>query len=479
MPAATKKRDSRLPFAQIDEDFLAPRDPVLGYIKIGGKGSRVLYAGGTGRPWVPPTRFVDPARFEVTTREKRTQQVEGQGKAKGQKFDLDMGYKRDDAFHTAIDDAAPSSLKIRLMYPHWQQSLIAFLGAYGKSAWVCRGDGVEAIDSSRGECVCPCPRLAQFEGTYEGPPPNDGRRWKDGDKWRTDGLFACKPHAQLNVILEDAEIFGGFWAFKTTSYETISNLIKSLQTLEAMFDRLDGLPLEMRVMAASKSFGGGLTTQPIVTIIVPASMNTARQVAADAAAESRKFLPVDRSLDEETYREAVVAEMVEEEGSYAGEFAPDSQVDPQDLEEARAAEVEEPDDEGPDFEVIGPDEKLELEQAAPPQEGPEGADEPEAGAGDSVDRAAAEAPLPSAVPASEAERYPPDDSDRNEVANLCRAVLIKEGWESDAIQGRIEHHEKAGDLESLRARLERHCPESYQKVTAPDMFAEPKDGLPE
>ena len=88
--------DTRLPYTEIDDDFLPPRDPLLGLIKIGGKEATIRYARATGRPWVAPTRFLDPARFEVTTREKRTEKVKGKGKASGEDFTVDLGYVRDD-----------------------------------------------------------------------------------------------------------------------------------------------------------------------------------------------------------------------------------------------------------------------------------------------------------------------------------------------------------------------------------------------
>ena len=432
-------RDSRLPYTELDDGFLAPRDPVLGYVKIGGKDATVRYARNTGRPWVAPTRLLDPARFEVTTREKKTDTVKGKAgsNAAGESFTVDLGYVRDTAFHELEGvGAAPSSLRVRLLYPRWNQNLIAFLGAYGRE-WVCRGNGVEATDIKRGACACPCPRLKQFSGTYDGTKPDDE--------------LACKPHGQLNVILEDAGVFGGFWAFKTTSYETISNLIKSLRMFEEMFGRIDGLPLELRVMAATKQIpGGGTTTQPIVTLVLPASMETARQVAADAAAESRKFLPAGRPLEEEKYIEAVVSEMTSEAESYAGEYLP---------------VVEEVDDEesgdGPSV------------PAGPPAVAGAGpGDQDETPSPDDAQ------PTDEVEGATREEDPDPDDSDRNDPAalemELATKVLEAAGdWTAKGINDRVEYHRKTGTLDKLLERLEKNMPEAWAKVAQP----EPEDGL--
>ena len=443
------KTDTRLPYTELDDGFLPPRDPVLGFIKCGGKDATVRFAR-TGRPWVAPTRLLDPARFEVTTREKRTTKVKGkQGTdAAGQDFTLDLGYVRDEGFH-GLDGVGPgpSSLRVRLLYPRWNQNLITFLGAYGRE-WVCRGNGVEATDIKRGSCACPCPRLVQFSGKYDGTKPSD--------------KLICKPHAQLNVILEDAGVLGGFWAFKTTSFETTSNLIKSLRIFEEMFGRIDGIPLELRVMAATKQIpGGGTTTQPIVTLVLPYSMETARQVAADAAAEARKFLPAGRPLDEETYREAVVSEMEEEASSYAGEFLPAEEV------------------------VEGGDMLLGESDVPLPDEDPD--EEQESGGGPSVQEADDGPTAEAGAGPEDQDETPspddaPDDSDRNDdPEQLARDVLKAAGWNPDAIDDRVAYHVKTDTLDKLLERLERGHPEAWAKVTAPEVFDgvdEPADGLP-
>lgn len=522
--------DPRLPYRELDADFLAPRDPLLGYIKVGGRSPDVRYARGTGRPWVAPIRLLNPARFEVTTREKRTKKMKGKGNASGQDFTVDLGYVRDEEFHGLEDvGAAPSRLRIRLLYPTWKQNLIAFLGAYGRE-WVCRGNGVEAIDIKRGECACPCPRLTQFDGEYSGTKPNDS--------------IQCKPHGQLNVLLEDAGVFGGFWALKTTSYGTISNLIKSLQMFEEMFGRVDGLPLELRVMAVTMQVpGGGTTVQPQVTLVLPASMDGARQLAKAAATESRKYLPAGGELDETKYLAAVVEEMEAEVESYASEFMPPGEVleveeeahDPalpgevesreefrRDLDkaegvvegelrkqagiqagqraaeailEAARAQMAEAEDnlvkelekrlakglpvvsalsgDGPSVQAGAPQRgEPEVQDAtSPPDEVEEPTREEDPDPEEPGD--SGKNPEPTGKdPDSSADSDRNDDLAEYDRANyeLAKKLLESTGdWTEEGIQDRLEYHRKTGTLDTCVQRLKKHMPDAWAKVAAENM----------
>ncbi|MDK1102515.1 MAG: hypothetical protein QGD93_02660 [Actinomycetota bacterium] len=541
MPAEIARRDPRLPYREISDDFLEPRDPLLGYIKVGGRSPTIRYSR-AGKPWVGPIRLLDPARFEICTREKRTQKMKGEGAKSGEEFTVDLGYVRDDDFH-AKDGVGPkpSSLRIRLLYPRWNQNLISFLGAYGGREWVCRGNGVEATDIKRGACVCPCPRLVQFSGTYEGEKPNDGVKYKTGNVWKQDGVHPCKPHGQLNVLLEDAGVFGGFWALKTTSYGTISNLIKSLQMFEEMFGRVDGLPLELRVMAVTMQVpGGGTTVQPQVTLVLPASMDGARQIAADAAAESRKYLPAGGPLDETKYLEAVVSEMEEEGEAYAREFMPAEVIEDEEGTPNQENENDDDDNDGREGDkragrmdegdprrprgsagdaggalstegggedhgeggggegqnggsVRGDDpEAVGDSGESPAEEGKDGPLEGNESTQMAPDERPTDAPTLQGQPADSGESpemsddsdESPEDSGRNDPEpksaehELAAKVLKAAGWKEEAIQGRLEYHEQTGTLDKLLERLERGEPDAWAKVEQADIFEdEPEDGL--
>ena len=431
-----------LPFTTLDPSFLQPRDPVLGYIKIGGKEKEPRMTA-AGKPWACPIRFIDPPRFEVVTREKIIKHVQGTKKNSGTSFPVDLGYKRDAEFHRLIKEENPTTLNIRLMYPMPGENFLVFLGAHSGKRWECRGNGVAAMDEKRGDCPCPCPRLEQFEGNYKGRPPNDGNK-----------LYPCKPHGQLMVILEDANIFGGFWPFKTTGYTSISNIMATLALMQKMFDRVDGLPLEFRVMQATIMHGGIRTTQPVVTLVLAAAMNTARQIAADAAEESRKYLPLGTDKEKESYRDAAIQEMEEAGDDYLSEFVPevvdqDEPVQKIEAEEEDAA----PDPEGPNHEVAEDDDSEE------------------------------EPPEPNPIPNSEEEAPPeevpeePPEKDDSKLESTLRAVMKEANWDPAAINARVEHHRRnEGHLNNLNERLKRNSPDAWLKIRD---GMEPSDGLAE
>lgn len=383
--------NARMPYTQIAKEALPPRLSVLGYVKVGGKSSQVRW--GRNGPYTLPERYVEPVRFEVTTREKRIE-VLANPKNQKDRQKVDLGYRRDEAIHGEIGEA-PTRLKIRMMFPTAEENFICHFGAHTGRVWACQGNGVEAMDVVRGKVPCPCPRLKQFEGQYEGPDFRD-------DEMRATGgsLFPCKPRGILSMILEEAETFGGFHAFKTTSWESIANIRTQLELFEGQFGRIDGLPLELVVYPATKSYsdpqGGGTTTQPIVTIVLAASFDTARQIGTEAAERSRQFLlTAGGAPDPEQHRQILTREMQDEAESEGGEFFPGgSGEDPENptptMEErlrAKAAtgqarkgqalpvveadvEIEDADASGPDFDVVADPGEADDEEAAGAEELP-------------------------------------------------------------------------------------------------------------
>ena len=431
-------KNRRPQFSQIASDVLEPRESVLGYVKVGGKDPKIRYARNTGRPWVAPSRYVEPVRFEVTTREKVNKEVEGQGKARGQKFKVDLGYVRDDAFHKKVGKENPSEISVRFMFPEWQQNLVSFFGCHDGSQWVCTGDGHQAKDVKRGEVPCTCPRLKQHEGEYPKELMPQERK-----------LLKCKPHATLSLILPEADMYGGFWEFKTGSWETTANIRTQLQLFQEQFGRLDGIPFVLKVFPATKRFGegdeSGVTTQPIVTVLLRESFDTARQIAAAAVQDAQKFL-LPGMPDPGRHTEVVLQEMEEEVESVGGEFYHENQPEGETPHTPPAA---------PDGSEPEPEEK-EFEEGDWEEEGEEGEDVPEPD------------PEPSGPTLAESEE-------------TARQILEKVGWEPQAINSRIEYHRATGEWALLLDRLKTGFPEQWTEVTGEvleEPVTEPQDELP-
>jgi hypothetical protein len=371
----------QMPYTQIDREALPPRLSVLGYVKVGGK-SEIRYSR-EGKPYALPERYVEPARFEVVSREKKLQRVEGKGKNRGKTFTVDLGFKRDEDIHRALDQDPLTEIPVRLMFPTAAENFQCHFGCHDGTRWVCQGNGREAQDQVRGEVPCPCPRLGTaFEGEYDGPAPPERR------------LLPCKPRGVLSVVLEHATTFGGFHVYKTTSWESIANIRTQLEMFERLYAPLRGktgiadLPLLMKVYPATKGYGsgdeGGLTTQPIVTLVLAGTYDTARQLAAEGAEESRKFLlAAGGDPDPEQHQELLFEEMRREAESEGAEFFPEArrvqeedQPEVVDSLEARMraaagqvveAEVEEaPAEDGdPDHEIVEEGDLEEPEQDSP------------------------------------------------------------------------------------------------------------------
>jgi hypothetical protein len=429
-------KDRRPQFTQIDQDVLPSRESVLGYVKVGGLDETVRWSR-AGRPWLPPTRYTDPVRFEVTTRERRVIEVTSDNqKTRGQKFRVEMGYARDKSFHEKVGEN-PSEVSIRFMFPHWNQNLVTFFGCHDGKRWVCTGNGKEGLDHQRGKVTCSCPRLKQHEGDY----PREMMP-------KETPLLACKPHATMSFLLPESNLFGGFWEYKTTSWESAANLRTQLQVFEAMFGRLDlpGLKFALKAYPASKRFDaegqGGMTTQPIVTLVLLENYDTARQIAAtsrlelEAIEEGRLLTP--GAPDPERHIEVVMGEMEEEAGAIGSEFYHENLTD-SDPEEASppSPPVEEEENvvDG-EYEIEGEDD----------------------GEGDLP---------PGLVP--------------EEIEETARQVLKLAEWAPEKINARIEFHRAGGSWGRLADILREGFPDHWTRVTGEilgeDSAQEPEDGL--
>ena len=295
-------------FTELVEGVVAPRMSVAGFIKVGGKEDRKSPRWSRARgPYLLPTRYVSPVRFEVTTRERDIVEVTSPNDRSGRKWKLDRGYIRDRDFHSVIGDK-PSELKVRLYHSRPEHNLIAHLGYYDGRKWACQGNGERAVEiAPSGEEIqrnCPCPRL--------------------GGKDVQAGI--CKPRAVLSCWLEDSGQWGLVHAFKTTSWESIGNLRTQLNAFYEAFGTLAWIPLVLRVVPVTKGYKDGkgvqhTTTQPIVTVAV-----SGNPMQALAAAErwSNSKGTVKQIMSPEAHVEIIAEDMRLEAKHEGEEFFPEA-----------------------------------------------------------------------------------------------------------------------------------------------------------
>lgn len=143
----------------------------------------------------------------------------------------------------------PREIPVRLVYDDIALNFPSRYVAYVGKSLFCTGDGEMARQAQRdgGHAIvqCPCPRQSP---TYTGK-----------DK--------CKPTGVLSVVIEGADVVGGVWKFRTTSYNTVVGILSSLAMIQRVSGgRLAGIPLVMKL--SPKSVQDPINNQQQIVYIV-------------------------------------------------------------------------------------------------------------------------------------------------------------------------------------------------------------------
>lgn len=192
-----------------------------GKIKIGNKGAERQKQGGGGTYQMP--QKLD--HFLITTMRR------------GQ----DGNFERDEAVHKRLGDK-PQQIPVVMLYDDIELNFQTRYACYnGRQLW-CSGDGETARRMTKpaqagqgnqppqpaqyAEVQCPCHRQA---------PDYTGR-----DK--------CKINGNLSVMIQDVDVIGGVWKFRTTSYNSVVGILSSLALIKRITGGpLAGIPLMMTV----------------------------------------------------------------------------------------------------------------------------------------------------------------------------------------------------------------------------------------
>ncbi len=188
---------------------IVPGLPEIGKIKIGMKGEVTKSRG--GKTFQLPQK-VD--HFIITTLERGA----------------DGNFLRDEAIHQNLG-AKPKSIEVSLLYDDPALNFTCRWACFtGTQLW-CTGDGEYAYRKQQDDGLsllrCPCER-----------------NQPDFD----DDQYRCKPSGVLSVILNDMQVVGGVYKFRTTSYNSVINLMSSLALIQRITGGvLAGIPLNMTV----------------------------------------------------------------------------------------------------------------------------------------------------------------------------------------------------------------------------------------
>ena len=259
--------------------ILTPQLCECGKIKIGIKGK--MTTSDRGKQFRPPQKL---DHFVVTTMQK----------------------KNDDFVEDkVIMDMLGSNcteIPVILLYDDPALNFVISLAHYDSAQCQCRGNGIQAVKADGTLIECD-PNTCEFAQNR-----------------------LCKPNGVLSVVLQNAPRVGGVWKFRTTGWNSIRNLMSSIQFIHDLTGgRLAGLPLWLTLQPKTTVIPGTKATTTIYMVnieyrgTIPELMSKAdtRYVTAEkmalmeAKAAEMLSLPESpeecKDIQEEFYPETVVA----------------------------------------------------------------------------------------------------------------------------------------------------------------------------
>lgn len=273
----------------ISENLLSRRPQELGKIKIGGVGREKQSAG--GNTFRLPVKY---DHFVVTTRHRGP----------------DGNFVKDAEIHEAVGEN-PVVLEGVLMFETPEQNLHAEMVQYVGRKQVISCDGEEFENHRDGTCG-PCPRANGGECPKLGKPPQ------------------CKPYGRLHIQLRDAPNTFGFHVFRTTSWESVSNIQSTLKEIYERFGTLYQAPVRLVLYPSEDNHDSGTSTSYKVGLVLAMAIEEAaeRMVRADRVLKSAR---AQLRLVAGEVQEELRARDDEERRELAEEFFP------QDVEATRAS----------------------------------------------------------------------------------------------------------------------------------------------
>lgn len=264
----------------ISGKLLRRRPQELGKIKIGCLGAERTSSG--GKAFRLPQKL---DHFIVTTRHRGN----------------DGNFVRDGAIHAHPDvGPTPRELAGVLMYPTPEENFHAEMVQYqGKTkVWTC--DGEEATNLKSGKCG-ECPRLAGAD-------------------------CACKPYSRLHLQLWASPHVFGYHVFRTTGWESTSNIQSALQEIFERFGTCYNAPVRLVIYPAEDRYQEGGKEKTSESWKVGLVLAMPMEQAAERMVEAKRTMELARSelrLLAAGVQEEQAERDREEEGLIAEEYFPD------------------------------------------------------------------------------------------------------------------------------------------------------------
>jgi len=222
--------------------------------------------------------------------------------------DEDDGYIRDAGMMAAFGDKC-TEIPIRLLYNDIELNFPTFYAKYTRSGIKLRGDGenwtVYNVD-------------ANGNGTREEVfDPNNERGFLDDPD--------VKPHGILTVLVEGQNSVGGVFKFRTTSWNSINNILSSLALIKNMCGMLTYIPLKL-VYRRKEVQPEGMAHKTWIPVVSVEFRGTIEELQAQAS-EVRQYMTTGQRAETQQIEAAVREHLIEDEPvevqkDIAAEFAP-------------------------------------------------------------------------------------------------------------------------------------------------------------
>jgi len=273
---------------------LTPRLPEMGGIRAGTKGEEAVSRDGK--------KFRLPKRLDhyiITTTERNDE-----GTLILDTDLMDSLKKSDRAIVNSEGNL--TGIPIRLLYNDISLNFPTRYACYTGNKCVCSGDGEKAKTRDGREIKCPC---KQLEPTYEGK-----------DKCRANGRLTC--------IIDGASMFGGCYVLRTTSINTVKQILGSLLLYHtATSGMLSFIPflLVLKPMTTTIPTTSQLTTVYISSILYNGNPLELKKEALSIAKEHSQLL-VEMKQVEASAKQLIKYEVEsdEEQADVQAEFYPDA-----------------------------------------------------------------------------------------------------------------------------------------------------------
>lgn len=259
------------------------RPAEIGKIKIGGKGEERIGTG--GRKYRLPVKH---DHFTVVTTGK----------------DKNGDFIPDEQIMTTLGDHC-TEIPITVLFNDPDLIFKTSYAFFDSAKCQCRGDG-RIAQKANGEFIECNPKTCE---TYLAK--------------------GCKPHGVLSVVLMDSPRVSGVHVFRTTSWNTINNILSSLDLLFARtYGQLAGLPLILTLQPKTTLIPGTKKTTVIFTVNIDfdGSMSELRNTAMGIAQMNADIMDEIKRIEENAKLMLNEAPSAEECKDITEEFYPDTAI---------------------------------------------------------------------------------------------------------------------------------------------------------